>query len=306
MTDAVNKAVPEATPDPLPVRWVRPLVDMVARARVTIHTKLLSGFLLSALLLMAMGVLSIVVINAMNRQMDRVIELQQQMDLARQGIYAVTAQSHYRAMALITEVDSWNDKIVQAKENFTRDMEAIREVADTEQLVTVDRIAATDLRFAEASDEVLALYEAGDLNRATQVHISAEHEISHELEDDLNLMIGGLSDRIASELENFRANRRFLTATVAVFSGVSLFTALAMGAVLSWSLIRPVRTIDLALGRIADGDFGQDVEVPNRDEFGRLTVNLNRTSRQLASLYEGLSELNSNLEKTIEEQVTQL
>jgi class 3 adenylate cyclase len=62
----------------------------------------------------------------------------------------------------------------------------------------------------------------------------------------------------------------------------------------------------LALGRIADGDFGQEVEVPNRDEFGRLTVNLNRTSRQLASLYEGLSELNSNLEKTIEEQVTQL
>jgi class 3 adenylate cyclase len=67
-----------------------------------------------------------------------------------------------------------------------------------------------------------------------------------------------------------------------------------------------VRKIDLALGRIADGDFGQEVEVPNRDEFGRLTVNLNRTSRQLASLYEGLSELNSNLEKTIEEQVTQL
>jgi class 3 adenylate cyclase len=94
--------------------------------------------------------------------------------------------------------------------------------------------------------------------------------------------------------------------TVAGFSGVSLLTALAMGAILSWSLIRPVRRIDVALGRIADGDFDQVVQVPNRDEFGRLTVNLNRTTRQLASLYEGLSELNSNLEKTIEEQVTQL
>ena len=306
MTDPVNQKVREADQEPLPVRWVRPLVDIVARARATIHTKLLAGFLLSALLLLAMGVLSIVIINAMNQQMIRVVELQQQMDLARQGIYAVTAQSHYRAMALITQVDSWNDRIVQAKENFTRDMEAIREVADDEQVVILDRIAATDVRFAEASDEVLALYHADDLGRATDVHISAEHEISHELEDDLNLMIRTLSDSVASELDTFRANRQFLTVTVAGFSGVSLLTALAMGAILSWSLIRPVRRIDVALGRIADGDFDQVVQVPNRDEFGRLTVNLNRTTRQLASLYEGLSELNSNLEKTIEEQVTQL
>jgi class 3 adenylate cyclase len=285
---------------------VRPLVDMVARAKATIHTKLLAGFLLIALLLLAMGVFSIVVINAMNRQMDQVIELQAQLELTQQGIYAVTAQSHYRAMALITNVDSWNDKIVQAKEDFTNDMEAVGDLADEELLVILDRIGATDVRYAEASEEVLALYQAGDLARATDVHISAEHEISHELEDDLNLMIGSLKENIAFELENFRGNRSFLTVTVAAFSGVSLITALVMGAVLSWSLIGPVQKIDLALGRIADGDFGQEVQVPNRDEFGRLTVNLNRTSRQLASLYEGLSELNSNLEKTIEEQVTQL
>jgi class 3 adenylate cyclase len=209
-------------------------------------------------------------------------------------------------MALITNVDSWNDKIVQAKEDFTNDMEAVGDLADEELLVILDRIGATDVRYAEASEEVLALYQAGDLARATDVHISAEHEISHELEDDLNLMIGSLKENIAFELENFRGNRSFLTVTVAAFSGVSLITALVMGAVLSWSLIGPVQKIDLALGRIADGDFGQEVQVPNRDEFGRLTVNLNRTSRQLASLYEGLSELNSNLEKTIEEQVTQL
>jgi class 3 adenylate cyclase len=279
---------------------------MVARAKATIHTKLLAGFLFSALLLLGMGVLSIVVITAMNRQMDRVVELQQQMDLARQGIYAITAQSHYRAMALITRVDSWNDRIAQAKADFTSDMEAIREVADADQLVILDRIADADVRFAEASEEVLALYESGDLALATDVHISAEHEISHELENDLNLMIGGLSRSVDSELAAFRANRRFLTITVGLFSGVSLLTALAMGAVLSWALIRPVRRIDLALGRIADGDFGQVVQVPNRDEFGRLTTNLNRTSTQLAALYEELSALNTNLEATIEEQVRQL
>jgi class 3 adenylate cyclase/HAMP domain-containing protein len=246
------------------------------------------------------------VINAMNGQMDEVIELQEQLELTQGGIYSVTAQSHYRAMALITHVDSWNDKIVQAKENFSDNMAAVRELADDELMVVLDRIAETEVRYNEAGDEVLALYEAGDWARATDVHISAEHEISHELEDDLNLMIATLKEQIALELENFRDNRQFLTVTVAAFAGISLLTALAFGAILSWSLVRPVQKIDLALGRIADGDFEQEIDVPNRDEFGRLTVNLNRTSRQLSSLYEGLSELNSNLEKTIEEQVNQL
>lgn len=289
-----------------PVRFFRPLVDMVARARATIHTKLLAGFLLSALLLLAMGVLSIVVINRMNQQMERVVELQAQMDHARQGIYAVTAQSHFRAMALITEVDSWNDKIAQAKLDFAEDMESIRAVADAEQIEILDRLDAANVRFAEASEEVLSLYEAGDLEQATRVHISAEHEISHELEDDLNLLINGLDSRVAVEMDAFQGNRQFLTLTVAAFSGVSLLTALAMGAILSWAVIRPVHRIDVALARIADGDFAQVVQVPNRDEFGRLTVNLNRTSTQLATLYEDLSTLNSNLEKTIEEQVSQL
>src|SRR5688500_3516052 len=105
MTDQSSGRERQTESEPLPLGWVRPLVDVVARARATIHTKLLAGFLLSALLLLSMGLLSIVVINNMNRQMERVVELQEQMDRARQGIYAVTSQSHFRAMALITEVD---------------------------------------------------------------------------------------------------------------------------------------------------------------------------------------------------------
>lgn len=289
-----------------PTTWATPLVDMVARVKATIHTKLLAGFMISALLLLAMGLLSIVVINSMNRQMARVVTLQEQTDLARQGIYAVTAQSHFRAMALITQVDSWNEKIVQAKADFQRDMDAIRADASPEVVAILDRLEAHDARYAAASEEVQRLYDEGDMDTAEDVHISAEHEISHDLEDDLNVLINLLSEEARSEQQAFQNSRRFLTTTVAGFSLVSLITALAMGAILSWSVIRPVRKIDVALARIADGDFGQVIDVPNRDEFGRLTVNLNRTSSQLASLYSDLSSLNANLEKTIEEQLTQL
>lgn len=287
-------------------RVLRPLIDGVARMPATVYVKLLGGFLTIALLLLLMGIFSIVVIGRMNQQVDRLIALETQKDLARQAIYSVTAQSHYRAMALITQVDSWNDKIDTAKANFTNDLDAIKALDAPIDLQFVERLRAIDVRFAAAGDEVLGNYEAGDLDQALTVHISAEHEISHELEDELNALIADSGRNMETELESFQDNRQFLTITVAAFSVVSLITALAFGAVLSWSLIRPVRKIDSALARIADGDFDQMVDVPNRDEFGRLTVNLNRTSTRLATLYSELTSLNQNLEKTIEEQLSQL
>ena len=287
-------------------RVLGPAINGVARLPATVHTKLLAGFLTIAVLLLLMGVLSIVVIGRMNEQVERLTALETQTDLARQAIYSVTAQSHFRAMALITEVDSWNDRIDTAKAAFEADVDAIEALDAPIDPGLVERLREIDGRYAAAGEEVISFYEAGDLEQALAVHISAEHEISHELEDELNALLASSALNGETELANFRESRQFLTITVAGFSVVSLLTALAFGAVLSWSLIRPVRKIDIALAMIADGHFDQVVNVPNRDEFGRLTVNLNRTSNRLSTLYTELTDLNQNLEKTIEEQLAQL
>ena len=95
---------------PLP-GFLRPFVDWVARIHATVHAKLLAGFLVIAVLLLAMGVLSVAVLNRVNGQVDTLTTLNEQTDLAREMIYKVTAQMHYRAMALVTNDPSWNDKI---------------------------------------------------------------------------------------------------------------------------------------------------------------------------------------------------
>ena len=286
--------------------FLRPSVDLVARLKTTVHLKLLAGFLVIALLLLLMGILSIVVIARMNQQVDQLVALQSQTDLARQAIYSVTAQSHQRAMALITEVDSWNDSVNASKVTFAEVVDQIDSLGAPINPGVTDRLRSIDARFTAAGEEVRALYEAGDLDQALDVHINAEHAISHELETELKALIDASSQRMAAQLDNFGDNRQLLTIVVAIFAAVSLLTALALGAVLSWSVIRPVRKIDVALARIADGDFDQQVDVPNRDEFGRLTTNLNRTSSRLATLYNELTALNQDLEKTIEEQLNQL
>jgi class 3 adenylate cyclase len=126
------------------------------------------------------------------------------------------------------------------------------------------------------------------------------------LEDELNQLITSVQGTIDDAAGELSSLNKFLLVAVGVFSGVSLLIALALGAALSWALIRPVQRVDHSLARIAGGDFDAQVEVPNRDEFGRLTVNLNRTRGQLARMYGELTELNENLEKTVEAQLTQL
>ena len=270
------------------------------------HTKLLAGFLVIAVLLVAMGVTSILVIREMNQEAHQLITLQEQTDVARQAIYAVTSQSHFRAMALITKDASYNDKIVTAKEDFAARLDALAAIGGPGVQEAVDQMRAIDERYSAAGADVLALYDAGDFQGALDLHIAAEHTISHELEDELNQLIESTEARIGLASDELASLHRFLLFAVGIFSGVSLLIALGLGAALSWSVIRPVRKMDLALAQIADGDFGQQIDVPNRDEFGRLTKNLNRTSGQLATLYHDLEELNQNLEKTVEDQLGQL
>jgi class 3 adenylate cyclase len=290
---------------PLP-RVLRPFVDWVARVNASVHAKLLAGFLIIAILLLSMGVLSIAVLARVNDQVDTLTALNRQTNQARDMIYDVTSQSHYRAMALVTRDASWNDKIDVAKADFSRNLEELRSYAIPDRTAFFERLEFANDRYAESSDEVTRPYEAGEFDEALKMHIDQEHPISHVLEDSLNRLIDDSGQLVAAETAAFHSNRRFLTLAVATFSGVSLLGALLLGAVLSWSLIRPVRKVDGALERIADGDFDAYVDVPNRDEFGNLTKNLNRTTGQLSTLYNDLQSLNSNLQETVDAKVAEL
>ena len=291
---------------PLP-GFLRPLVDRVARINATVHAKLLAGFLIIAVLLLAMGGLSVAVLNRVNHQVDTLTALNRQTDLARDMIYKVTGQMHYRAMALLNQDDpSWDAKIVAAKAAFLTDLAAIRAFPEPDRASFFDNLEAINTTFAISSEQVTALSDTGNTDGAFAMHLDREHPISHELEAELNSLITDSEQRVLAETAAFKSDRRFLTIAVASVSALSLLGALLLGAVLSWSLIRPVRRVDQALASIADGDFETRVEVPNRDEFGSLTNNLNRTTEQLSTLYTDLGTLNANLQETVDTKVAEL
>ena len=68
----------------------------------------------------------------------------------------------------------------------------------------------------------------------------------------------------------------------------SLLLALALGMLLSDSLLVPLRRTQRHLATLAAGDFSGHVEVPNRDEIGALAADVNRMSDELQRLYREL------------------
>jgi signal transduction histidine kinase len=274
---------------------LRPLIDAVARVRASVHSKLRAGFLFGALLLVALIGVSLAV---QSHIADRVNELnlaQKRLDDLRQMDYLITAQSHYRTMSLLTHDDSYLPSISQAKADFLRLLDAIEPITPEAQRGVLARIREANQRFATSGEQVLQLYQAGDLDNALRLHLAQEHPTSHEIEQPMAVLLDQAEQQMAESQATVASDQRLLTGLFVGFAVVSLVTALLLGFVLSWSFIMPLGTVHHALARIAAGRFDEHVELPNRDEFGALARNLNATTQELATMYGQLQSLNSQL-----------
>jgi signal transduction histidine kinase len=277
--------------------WLRPVVDAVARTNASVHRKLLFGFLAGALLLVGMAILSLVVIGRMNERVGDLNHLQEKVSRAQQMLYAVTAQSHFRAMALLTKDSKYNTQIADAKKTFA-DLLDQMEQADPAEAAFFQDVRATNEGFAASSARALALYDAGDIPGATRLHLDEEHPASHVLEAAMRTLIAEAGQQMVGARAAFESDRTLLTSAVVAFSATSVAVALILGFVLSWPIVLSVRKMQRALAGITRGDFTQRVQVPNRDEFGSLARDLNDTSERLAHLFEDQRALSQRLEVT--------
>ena len=119
----------------------------MARLPATIHTKLLAAFLLIALLLLSMEMLSVAVLARIDNQVETLTALEEQTNRARQMIYGVTAQSHYRAMELITEDAEYTDKLYTAKDEFAANLAISRAESIPPRPVFFDDLEAANESF---------------------------------------------------------------------------------------------------------------------------------------------------------------
>jgi signal transduction histidine kinase/ActR/RegA family two-component response regulator len=276
-------------------RPLQPLVNLVASIPRSVHTKLLAGFLATAVLLVGMAVFSVVIINRLDQRSQDISRLQEKIDDTQQMLYAVTAQSHYRAMAFLTHDNTFNDKVTNEKRIFSQLLNRVEALSGPDQAAFFKSVQDSNARYDAASAQVLARYQAGDMAGATDLHLKQEHPISHELETEMAHLLSDSYAAVKTAQNAFQADRTLLLNVFGVMSVLSVALAMLLGFIFSWAIIQPVRRIDRAVAGIAAGDFRQRVEVPNRDEFGSLSANVNRMAERLGTLYAQQTALNKNL-----------
>lgn len=313
MSDAVG-GHPSGPPEKAQVElawpaWMaplRPFIHLVAALKASVQVKLLFGFLIGALLVVGMAAMSFFVIASMSQRADQINVGQQRVDLARQLKYNVTIQSHHRSMALLTKDPKYNQDVLNDKSKFAAELDEVEKLSPASQKPFFDKVRAENARYAASGDKVVALYVANRFDEAQSVHLSEEHPISHNLEVDMDQLTALTVTEMAAARTDFNSLERLLLTTVGGVALASVLLAVLLGLITSSAFVRPVRVIGTALARIAGGDFSPRVSVPNRDEFGTLSRNLNSTTSELSKLYGELERLNTGLEAKVEEQLGEL
>ena len=281
------------------------LVRLVARAPATVRTKLLIAFLAIAALLVLVGVLGLQVLGQANARVERLGALQLRSSTYRElEAHAADLQQTLTVRAAGTSdlTTYTGGKTVHGGQVWTlADRQVANtlsqiELATTEQLFgfvpppaeerVLSRIRADYRAIDRALGRIIKLDGSGVTGyKVAQPYVGTARATG----DDLWVRAQNLAFRTSAETQALvTANRGAYTSSRDLFIAVSTASvalALALGLVLSWSLIGPIQGTEARLAEIAAGDFSGQLDVPNRDELGSLATNVNRMNDELRRLY---------------------
>ena len=262
------------------------LVHWVAGIKSSVHAKLVTGFMLVTLLVVAMGGLSLQAITKMSHQSILLDEAHKRVEWSRQIQHALALQMNFTAMALLVRDEATVEKILRENNRFNNTLGLIAEAAMPEEQDVIQRIRVAQGEALTAVADIANLLRDGKVNEAMTLQTSKGYPLYEQ--------IAGLVDQIViaeqSKMTGLRANVAAATRRTQILMGVfvisSILLAPLLGFVISWSFILPVRKAHGFLTEVAKGNFQATINVPNRDEFGDLAERMNQMSRELHSLYE--------------------
>jgi len=282
-----NPGLTERIPRLLLSHWpFGPLVRWVAGLRASVHAKLLAAFLLVAVLLIAMGAMGLEAIATVSRHSRLLDQARERVDASRQIEHALGLQMTSTRNALLVRDDATIESILRERHRFDETLSRLERLGPPGQRGTIQRIRATQEQVMATVARIAALIREGKADEAMALHLDESEPLHREIATLVTQAVRTEEAGMGQLRQNVESTERRALVLMGGFAAASLFLALGLGFVISWSFILPVRKAERFLGQIAQGDFGASIEVPNRDEFGSLAGRMNHMSRELHELYE--------------------
>nr|WP_284732062.1 ATP-binding protein [Mesorhizobium sp. dw_380] len=265
-----------------------------------VQTKLLIAFLSIVGLLIVLGAVGLQVLSGVNDQTNELIMLQRRIAAYRQVQHDTTNQLYSISTALLLQDERMLDAALRQLNQFGYDLDRMEFVAETEAEV-LGQVRQEYERLAAGVTHVVELFRAGRTEEARKVQLDEIIPSADRLERLTNQLVNMAEADMVAAIETSEGAYGTSRLIVVSFAVGSILLALALGYIISWSLIEPVKKIETRLRQIAAGDFAQQVAVANRDELGALADNVNQTSEQLGRLYQEVQARTAELARSVGE-----
>ena len=276
------------------------LIDRVSRIHARVQTKLLVAFLAMVVLLVLLGGMGLRVLGGMSQQVEELIELQRKIAAYRQVQHNTTSQLYGVSTGLLVPDERTLDGLLRQLSQFGCDLDRLSHVAQDEVDI-LGRVREDYDRFIEVVGDAVSLARDGHIEAAREVQLTLAGPLAERLERLTNQLVNVAEADMLERITLSEATyARWRTGVIATALG-SVVLALGLGYVFSWSLVRPILRIEDRLGKIAAGDFSEQLEVASRDELGSLATNVNRMSAELDRLYRQIAERPLELERSVRE-----
>ncbi len=260
------------------------LVGWVARVRASVHTKLLVAFLLTALLFIALAAISLQTIARTTEQSRMLDEAHQRVEWAQQIDHALARQMHFTALSLLLRQEGTVARILRENNRFNDTLAKLEGAARPAERELIQQIRARQDEAMNTVADIANAIRDGRLDEAGASLLGREDRLYQEIEILVSGLVAAEHARMASLRGSVEATNQRSLIVAACFAVAAVSLALVLGFVISWSFVLPVRQAHAFLARVAAGDFGTTITVPNRDEFGDLAGRMNQMSRDLHRL----------------------
>jgi signal transduction histidine kinase len=269
------------------------LVGLVSRVPARVQVKLLAAFLAIVTLLIMVGAVGLYVLSGVNARTEELIKLQRKIEAYRQVQNDTTSQLYHVSSALLASDDVTLSSTLRQLNQFGYDVDRLQFVAKDE-VELLSRFRQDYDRFVETVTQVVELIRARRAVEARELQAAQAAPLADRLERLTNQLVNTAEADMVAGIEASKQAYESSQYVVIAFALGSIALALALGYVISWSMIGPVKEIEARLNRIAAGDFAQRVHVVNRDELGALADNVNRMCEELGRLYQQLQSFSEN------------
>src|SRR5262249_13790894 len=154
----------------------------------------------------------------------------------------------------------------------------------------INQIESDHRQFISVMTQAIELTRSGQVAEAHNLQLKQATPLADSMERRSNELVNRAEADIVARVDANRIEYIQSLWIVIGFAAGSIALALILGYAISWSLITPIRQMDIRLKEIASGDFSGRVEAPNRDELGTLADNVNQMAAELGRLYMELEE----------------